>query len=389
MLANRMISLKTLTLPVINWLFGLTRHQKLGLQIAFDVVVAPLSILLAFFLRFETMAFLESDNTYISMLVVLIMSIGVHAKRGLYNGFTRHISLDAAQHIAIGSAMSAAALILGNFIFELQMPLSVPVIFMVLFCFFSLGMRLFIRALGRSIYKKNIKNVAIYGAGTAGIQLMAALRHNPSYRVQMFVDDELELSGKNIGGIPIYNLSLAKKKFTDLSVNTLLLAVPSNVEATREKVFDLLLDHPLKVKTVPSISALISGGSTISDLTDIKVEDLLGREPVTCNDGLMAKNITGKRVFVTGAGGSIGSELCRQIIEWNPSQLIMLDVSEFGSYAIFEELKGKVSNDSIEIIPLIDRFKTDNLLKEFSTSLKSTQHITRQHINTFPLWNKM
>ena len=192
---------------------------------------------------------------------------------------------------------------------------------------------------------------------------MAALRHNPSYRVQMFVDDELELSGKNIGGIPIYNLSLAKKKFTDLSVNTLLLAVPSNVEATREKVFDLLLDHPLKVKTVPSISALISGGSTISDLTDIKVEDLLGREPVTCNDGLMAKNITGKRVFVTGAGGSIGSELCRQIIEWNPSQLIMLDVSEFGSYAIFEELKGKVSNDSIEIIPLIGSVQDRQFVK--------------------------
>ena len=101
----------------------------------------------------------------------------------------------------------------------------------------------------------------------------------------------------------------------------------------------MLSDHPLKVKTIPSISSLISGRAEITELKDIKIEDLLGREPVEHNPDLMAKTIAEKTVLVTGAGGSIGSELCRQIISWKPKKLILLDVSEFAIYTLLEELK--------------------------------------------------
>jgi FlaA1/EpsC-like NDP-sugar epimerase len=132
---------------------------------------------------------------------------------------------------------------------------------------------------------------------------------------------------KILAAVPISNLDHAKTKFKKLDIETLLLAIPSDIDATRRRVFEMLSDHPLKVKTIPSISSLISGGFEITELKDIKIEDLLGRKPVQHHPDLMAKTIAEKTVLVTGAGGSIGSELCRQIIQWKPRKLILLDVS--------------------------------------------------------------
>ena len=232
------------------------------------------------------------------------------------------------------------------------------------FCALLPQLRFLIRALGQSMTKEKQENVAIYGAGAAGIQLMEALRKNPNYRVRLFIDDNRELSGKNLGGVPISNLDHAKKKFKKLDIETLLLAIPSDIDATRRRVFDMLSDHPLKVKTIPSISSLISGEFEIAELKDIKIEDLLGREPVQHNPDLMAKTIAEKTVLVTGAGGSIGSELCRQIIQWKPRKLILLDVSEFAIYTLLEELKQHPSSHAIDLIPLIGSVQDSHLLKK-------------------------
>ena len=244
------------------------------------------------------------------------------------------------------------------------MPRSVPLIYAMLLCVFATSIRLFIRALSQSMTKEKRENVAIYGAGSAGVQLMEALRKNPSYSVRLFIDDNPELDGENLAGVPINNLDRAKKKFEKLKIETLLLAIPSNINATRQRVFEILSDHPLKVKTIPSISSLISGGLEISELKDIKIEDLLGRDPVQPNSELMSKNVSDKTVLVTGAGGSIGSELCRQIILWKPQKLIMLDVSEFASYTLLEELKTHSSGYGIEVVPLIGSVQDSQFVKK-------------------------
>jgi len=134
----------------------------------------------------------------------------------------------------------------------------------------------------------------------------------------LFIDDRRELDGKNLGGVPISNFDDAKKKFKKLDIEILLLAFPSDSDTLRMRVFDILSDHPLKVKAIPSISSLISSKVELAELRDIKIEDLLGREPVEHNPKLMAKTIYKRTVLVTGAGGSIGSELCRQVILWRP-----------------------------------------------------------------------
>ncbi|MDA7719768.1 polysaccharide biosynthesis protein [Alphaproteobacteria bacterium] len=321
-------------------------------------------------MRLETTDYLYQPDTYIGVSIATLTTLAVFAGRGLYNNLTRHISMETAYSIAVGSAMSCASLLSGTLLLELEIPRSVPLIYATLICAFATAVRYFIRALGQSMAKENRENVAIYGAGTAGIQLMEALRKNPNYRVRLFIDDNRELDGKNLGGVPIRNFDHAKKKLEKLEIETLLLAIQNDSDALRRRVFDMLSDHPLKVKTIPSISSLILGGFEITELKDIKIEDLLGREPVQHDPELMAKTIAERTVLVTGAGGSIGSELCRQIILWKPKKLILLDVSEFAIYTLLEELKQHPASSRIELIPLIgsvqDRQFVNRIFDHFS-----------------------
>ncbi|MDB2637627.1 polysaccharide biosynthesis protein [Alphaproteobacteria bacterium] len=346
------------------WLFGLDRWKKRLLQIAFDVSITPFALLLAFFMRVETTAYLYRLDTYIGVLIAIIATITAFALRGLYNNFARHISIETAISIIIGCLVSCAALLSATLFFELQIPRSVPLIYATILCFFSTTLRFLIRSLGQSLARKNQENVAVYGAGSAGIQLMEALRQNPNYRVKIFIDDGTELIGRIIGGVKVFSLDQAKKKFKHLNIETLLLATPGNSNASRQRVFDILSEHPLKVKTVPSISSLISGNAEITQLRDIKIEDLLGREPVEHNPGLMAKTITEKTVLVTGAGGSIGSELCRQIISWKPKKLILLDISEYATYTMVEELKQHPAISEVDLIPLIGSVQDRQFLEK-------------------------
>jgi len=345
------------------WLFGLDRWKKRLLQITFDFLIAPIALLLAFFMRLETTDYLYQLDTYIGVSIATVTTLVVFSARGLYNNLTRHISIETAHSIGIGSALSCAVLLSSILLLELQIPRSVPLIYTTLLIMFATAMRLFIRALGQNISKEKPENIAIYGAGAAGIQLMEAMRKNPNYYVRLFIDDNRELDGKNLGGIPISNLDHARTKFKGLEIETLLLAIPQDIDATRRRIFELLSDHPLKVKTIPSISSLISGEFQIAELKAIKVEDLLGREPVQHNPELMTKTIAEKTVLVTGAGGSIGSELCRQIILWKPKKLILLDVSEYSIYTLLEELKQHRLSHDIAIIPLIGSVQDRQFVK--------------------------
>ena len=353
-----------LTQSFTVWLFGLDRWKKRLLQITFDVLITPIALLLAFLMRLETTAYLFKLDTYIGVLIAIIATLSVFAARGLYNNFGRHISIETANSIIIGCLVSCTALLSATLLLELQIPRSVPLIYATILCFFSTVSRFLVRSLGQSMVRKSQENVAIYGAGSAGIQLMEAMRHNPNYRVKLFIDDSPELVGKNIGGVNISSLDQAKEKFKKLNIKTLLLATPGDGAATRRRVFDILSEHPLKVKTVPSISSLIAGRAEITQLRDIKIEDLLGREPVDHNPGLMAKTIADKTVLVTGAGGSIGSELCRQIIQCKPKKLILLDVSEFAVYTLLEELKQHPTINGFDLIPLIGSVQDRQFLKK-------------------------
>ena len=334
-------------------LFKLERWKKRFIQIMFDILIIPLSLLIGFFLRTESFDFLFDIDTYIAVFILLATTLSIFYKRGLYNTFTRHISIESANTIFLGCAISCIIFYSSNFFLNLQIPQSVPLIYAIVLCVISISIRYFIRVLANEINQETRSNVAIYGAGVAATQLMDALKRNSNYRVCCFIDDEPELQGQTLGGIPIENFNNAKIKFKKLKIETLLITKDNGVDNTHQKLFDILTEQPLKIKTIPSITSLIKGNTNIVELEDLNIEDLLGRKPVIPDPKLMSSNITNKTVLVTGAGGSIGSELCRQIIQWSPLKLVLLDVSEFAIYKLERELKEQNHQFFSEIIPII------------------------------------
>ena len=351
------------------WLFSLSRSKKYFLQIAYDCFSIIVAFLLGLALLLEISDFIYLLDTYVGLLIAIIVNLFIFVVNGLYKNITRYVSIGTAINIAVSSAFSSAFLLSVILLLNLKIPISVSLIFGIILCILLAGMRLFVRYLSQNISYRNRENVAIYGAGAAGIQLMDALRQNPNYSVKIFIDDNPNLVGKNLSGINVIHFNQAKQKLISKDIKTMFLAISFNVGYIRQQVLDILSDYPIKVKVLPSISKLIDTQFKIDHLKDIKIEDLLGREAVEPNHKLMVKIISNKTILVTGAGGSIGSELCRQIISLKPKKLILLDISEFSIYELSEELKTYSCAYELDIICLIgsvqDRLFIKNLFDRF------------------------
>jgi FlaA1/EpsC-like NDP-sugar epimerase len=213
-----------------------------------------------------------------------------------------------------------------------------------------------------------LPNVLIYGAGTAGRQVLAALAHNQEMRIAGFLDDDASLHGLLVNEKPVYHPKDVDDVFRALKISSVLLALPSASLSRRNEIVATLLKHKVSVQTVPSLTELAQGKIDIAAIRRVDIEDLLGREPVAPEPTLIAKNISAKVVLVTGAGGSIGSELCRQILAWGPEKLLLLDQSEAALYAIHEELEREFARSGCPLIPLLGSVCDEGRLREiFST----------------------
>ena len=345
------------------WLFNLDNWKKRLIKISFDAIIVPASLLMAFTVRLESFDFIHLNGFYISCVIAAISAVSIFAWRGLYSTFNKHASVEVAITILLGSLGSALFLFVGKYLANISIPLSVPLIYVTILCLTATSMRFIMQALEQSINRSKSQNVVIYGAGAAGTQLMEALRSHPNYRVYQFIDDSKALQGRTIAGIPIASFVKAKNGIIRHNIKTLLLAMAKTNDKTRERVSDLLSEQHINVKTIPSIESLISGTSKITELQDINIEDLLERDPVQPDATLMSKRITGKIVLVTGAGGSIGSELCRQVVQWRPKELILLDVSEYSIYTLLNDLEARSKSLGIHITPLIGSVQDTQFIK--------------------------
>ena len=355
-------------------LFALPRSKKRFLQISYDFFSTIIAFLLALALRLETFDFFYLLDTYIGLLIVIIASLVIFVVSGLYNNITRHVSINTAINIAINSSLSSSIFLSVIWLLNLKIPISVSLIFGLILIIFLGGMRIIVRYFSQNLSYMNRENVSIYGAGPAGIQLMDALRQNPNYVVKLFIDDNPDLDGKNLNGINIVNFNRAKQQLISKNIKVMFLANSLKVDSIRQQILNILSDYPIKVKVIPSISKVIDNHFKIDQLKDVKIDDLLGRNSVEPNIKLMAKKVLNKNILVTGAGGSIGSELCRQIIFLKPKKLVLLDISEFSIYKLLEELKTYSCTNELDIILVIgsvqdrlfiknifDRFKIDTI----------------------------
>ena len=272
-------------------------------------------------------------------LLTLLASAIIFLRLGLYRAVIRFMGQQAIW--AIITAVSYSTLVLGAAVFftRADVPRTLPFVYWALAMFSIGGSRLVVRAYYQAKLRSSSKNVLIYGAGESGRQLLTALHHGEQYRVVAFVDDDPHAQHSVINGLQVVKPGEIERLIQEHSITQVLLAIPSATHDRRREIINSLVGLPVHVRTVPKINELVSGIASVNQIQDIDLDDLLGRDPVPPHPELMDRCITDKVVMVTGAGGSIGAELCRQILAAGPKELILLDNSEFALYRIERELK--------------------------------------------------
>jgi FlaA1/EpsC-like NDP-sugar epimerase len=324
---------------VLNNLLFLSRYQKRLVSLLIDSISLPLAIWMAFSLRLDT--FYTPDSWQIMSVIVLtvLCSLFCFIKLGLYRAVIRYMSNHAMRAVLGGVTISAVVLAVSAFFMNAEMPRSVPIIYWCLALVFVGGSRMTARSLVHNSIVKTKERVIIYGAGKSGLQLSSVLFHNKTMQPIAFVDDDEALHGTDLNGIRVYKPEHLPKVLAKYGAKRVLLALGHAPRSRRSLVIRFLEQYPIVVQTIPDITDVVSGKAKIEEIRDVDIEDLLGRDEVAPDRELLADCITRKSVLVTGAGGSIGSELCRQIVRLSPTRLVLVDSSEYALYEIERELK--------------------------------------------------
>ena len=363
---------KNSTNIITDYIFSLHRYSKRTIAILTDISLCILCTWVAFVLRFEEFILLRNFNINSAVLSVVI-AIPLFWFFGLYRTLYRFTGLSIIFNILASTFIYGLIYFLIISVYGIEMvskfgnhiPRSIGIIQPMLLFFSILSSRLFVKYLlaASSNHQNNFykKNVLIYGAGDAGRQLVVALENNSDFKVIGFLDDNAQLHRQVLLGQTIYSPHNLNKLIKSKKINLVFLALPSIDRNKRNKIIKQLNKYKIVVKTLPSISEIMNGRITLSDIKDLNIDDLLSRAQVEPDKILLNKNINNKTVLVTGAGGSIGSELCRQITDLNPIKLILLELNEYVLYKIYEELK--IKNKNLKIIPLLTNAQNQNKLE--------------------------
>lgn len=338
-----------------------------------DLGLCVLTVWLAYYLRLGEFVVL-SGNALWAVGAAVGIALPIFIISGLYRAIFRYSGWPAL--LAVAQAIGIYGLLYASIFTAIGVagvPRTVGIIQPILLLLFVGTSRALARVwLGDqylSILKQSSRpKVLIYGAGTTGRQLVGAMASSHEMQVVGFLDDDDRLHGHVLNGQPIYNPADLTNLASTLSISDVLLAMPSLSRKRRNEVLTQIRMARVAVRTLPSVTDLAQGKVSISDLRELDIDDLLGREPVTPNHILLAMNVRRKIVMVTGAGGSIGSELCRQILSVGPSKLLLIEQSEFALYGIHQELEGKLAGSEITIVPLLASVQDKERMREIMST---------------------
>ena len=398
---------------MINAVVNISRIYKQLLIALIDAIILIGVLLTSFSMRLGYWYWPESDLFWVIVGAPLI-ALPVFMQFGLYHGIVRFLGLQALW--AIVKAVSLYALIWGiiGFMSAIEgIPRSVILINWLLAILSIGGLRMIARwMLSGANDLTDQKNVIIYGAGSAGRQLANALLQSREYKPVAFIDDAKDLISQHINGIKVYSIDRVELLIQKYNVDEALLALPSASRQRRNEIINFLEPYPILVRILPGVSELAQGRIEVEDLRTVSIDDLLGREPVKPQQSLLQQNIKDKVVMVTGAGGSIGSELCRQIIKLGASKLILFEQSELALYTIDQELSkdhvfpilGSVVNqDRVERVckkfgvktiyhaaaykhvPMVEYNSTEGVVNNIFGTLKCAQAAINCHVEAFVL----
>lgn len=352
----------------------LPRFQKQMIAIIADCVFLPLIFCFAIYFRYDASRGEVFAHYLWLIFAVPFVSIPIFIRLGLYRAVIRFIDQKIIYVVVAGVTLSVAMLVaMAAFATHMSgLSRGVFAMYWVTAIMYVVISRFLVRGvLLMPEIKRDAVRVAIYGAGSAGSQLSNALRASKEYLPVVFIDDKKELKGATIAGVKIYSSSMLPELIHKAGIREVLLAMPSMTKAQQKEILNKLELLKVKVKVTPPVASLVSGERRLQDVREIEIEDLLGRDQVAPNPNLLSGCISGKTVLVSGAGGSIGSELCRQIIHLRPKRLILLEMSEFALYSIKQELKGSKNTHGmdVEILPflcsVLDTAKCQNIMRTF------------------------
>ncbi|TGN39919.1 polysaccharide biosynthesis protein [Marinobacter confluentis] len=340
---------------MIKHLLRMSRHQKRRIFVVLDMLALAFSLWAAYALRLEDPFWLPDAPQALTLLVTIVFTVAVFIRFGLYRAVVRFFGDKGFLTIVYGVFASALCLIVCGYLFKAMVPRSVPIIYGALAFIFLSGMRLSIRELINQPLQRSKESVAIVGTGETGLALASALRQGAEYRPVMFVSFDKASHKSMIGGVPVVSIDRVHKHIGRYGARRILLALDADSVVDRTELLRELEGLAVPVQTVPSVSEIVAGRARINDIRDLELEDLLGRAPVLPDAAVVAGSIYQKSVMVTGAGGSIGSELCRQVIVHQPKVLVLFEQSEFSLYAIERELLAIKASEGldIEIYPML------------------------------------
>lgn len=340
------------------------RPMKRFISVSYDIAAVILSFYLAFALRLGALSIPFDHATAACLGVTVVISIVTFVKMGLYRAILRYMTQQAMMTIVLGIMISSAAMAMSGFFLHAFLPRSVPIIYIFTTLILIGVPRLAFRNIVRMLTPKGNINVIIYGAGETGNNLATQLQLSSEFNPVAFVDDNRKLQGSVLNGLAVYHPYKLPALIEEYGATRILLALGNITRQERIRIIRYLESLLVQVQTIPPVTDIVKGIARIDELRNIQIEDLLGRDSVTPDHQLMNKNTTGKVVMVTGAGGSIGSELCRQLVKLNPNRIILFEQNEFNLYRIEKELTQIIGTEnlSVELIPLLGSIQDFSLV---------------------------
>ncbi|MEH6457511.1 MAG: nucleoside-diphosphate sugar epimerase/dehydratase [Cocleimonas sp.] len=357
---------------MISYILNAPRTTKRLISIAYDFLAIPLSIYLALALRLDTLIPDISPELASSMAVTTVASIIIFIRIGLYRAVVRFMAEKAFASLLIGSGLSALTFATSSFLLQAEIPRSTIIIYLFSLLIFIGTPRLFIRAIVIQLSKSGTEPVLIYGAGHQGIALANSLMNSDTYRPCAFIDDNKKKQKTVIHGLKVFPASMLDELLEGGSRKKVLLALGSASSSTRKRLLEQLACKKIEVLTTPSVNDIVSGKAKIEEVKKVEIEDLLGRDPVSPLTELVQQCITDKVVAITGAGGSIGSEICRQVILQKPTKLILIELNEFSLYSIEQELNQlkEIQGLELDIISILGSVQKEHRLKTVFETFK-------------------
>lgn len=357
---------------LLSQILQLPRSTKRFISLLADALALLAALVIAYCLSFELTVPGKAWHWVAVYSALVVGSLAVFIKLGLYRAVVRYVSVRALGLVFAGVFVSTLWLYALVHFIGVALPLEAVVNFGLVALLLIGGSRLAMREMYHRMVSRRKTRVMIYGAGSAGRQLAQALINGEQFHPVVFVDDDVTLQRSTILGIPVIDPSHVAEAVRSSHVERILLALPSAPRSVRKQILESLEPLNVRVQTVPGMADMVNGDLAIDALQDVHIEDLLGRDPVDPEPALMQQHIRGKVVLVTGAGGSIGSELCRQILQQKPAALVLYELSEYGLYSIDNELRAMAARLGLDvpIYPMIGTVQRRNRVEAVMKAFK-------------------